>query len=784
MKTQSSTHNDAKLRERPAKGLLGQKEKHDSARKHVTGEAKYVDDMPEIIGTLYMAVGCSELPYADILELDLSDVTFSPGVVDVISFKNIPGETDIGPVFKGDPLFADKQVEYVGQALFAVVAQSYTQAKKAIQQAKVKYLPLEPVLTIEQALNKNFHVLPEHVMQKGDVKNALLQAEHIIENDVYIKGQDHFYLETQVSYVVPGEDKSMMVYTSSQHPSEVQKLVAEVLDLSINHVQVEVRRMGGGFGGKETQAAPWACMAAIFASRLKCPIKARLDRQDDMKMTGKRHDFLNRYKAGIDKEGKILGVNIKLAAKCGYSPDLSNAIVDRAMFHSDNAYHYPAAHVRGIRSKTHTVSNTAFRGFGGPQGMTIAEYLIDDIARKVQKDPLDVRKINLYKNGDSTHYGQVIENYDMLDIIETLEQDCDYRKRRQSIHKFNKEHHYIKKGIALTPVKFGISFTAQHLNQAGALIHIYTDGSIHVNHGGTEMGQGLYTKVAQVVASEFNVDIETIQVSSARTDKVPNTSPTAASSGSDLNGKAAQNACLTIKERLVAFACEKFSVEPDQVEFINNHVQITHSEWNKAFIFQEFIQLAYEHRISLSASGYYKTPKIFYDREKSQGRPFFYYALGAACSEVVVDVFTGEYKVTRTDILHDVGQSMNPAIDIGQIEGGFIQGMGWLTTEELTWDEEGRVVSNSPANYKIPTVADIPEIFNVNLFKRPNEESTIYFSKAVGEPPLMLGISVWMALRDACASLADYQWAPRLNTPATPENVLFAMEQARRYKGA
>ncbi len=775
-------------RERPAKGRSGKSVQHESAEKHVTGDAIYIDDMPELPNTLHVAVGQSTEAHANIKSMDLSAVKAAPGVVDVVVLDDVPGEKDIGPVFKGDPLFADGKVEYIGQPLFAVAANSFEEAKRAVQLAKVEYEVLDAILEVEDALKQQHFVRPTHSMQKGDYETAIANAPRQLEGELYVKGQEHFYLEGQVSYVIPTEDQGMKVFTSTQHPTEVQKLVAEVLDLPINYVQVEVRRMGGGFGGKETQAAPWACMASLLAHRLRRPIKIRLARQDDMVMTGKRHDFLNRYRVGFDDQGRLLGSDIMVAGKCGYSPDLSDAIVDRAMFHSDNAYNLQDTRVVGHRCKTHTVSNTAFRGFGGPQGTVIAEYIMDDIARAVGRDPLDVRYDNLYKDGDTTHYGQTIEHYLMPQLLKQLEAESEYRARRKAINEFNEKNTYKKRGIAITPVKFGISFTVQFLNQAGALVHVYTDGSVHLNHGGTEMGQGLFTKVAQVVANEFNIDLDMVQVSSTNTEKVPNTSPTAASSGTDLNGKAAQNACITIKNRLIEFAAEHFSVAKTDVRFQNNHVVITHNgegqdgkeEW---IGFGPFVEMAYMNRVSLSSTGYYSTPKIHYDRNTATGRPFFYYAMGAACSEVEIDTLTGEYDVLRTDIIHDVGKSLNPAIDIGQIEGGFIQGMGWLTTEDLSWDEKGRVVSNGPASYKIPTAADMPNEFNVRLFDRPNEEDTIYHSKAVGEPPLMLGMAVWLALRDAAASVADYKVNPPMNTPATPECVLNAVMYAQQHKG-
>ena len=762
-------------RKRPAKGKSGKDVMHESAVKHVTGEALYVDDMAELDGTLHVAVGQSAKAHANILSMDLSAVRASEGVVDVITLDDVPGLKDIGPVFAGDPLFADGKVEYVGQAMFAVAAKTFEQAKRAVKLAKIEYQELPAILEVKDALKEEFFVRPTHTMKKGDFRTAIDGAPNKLKGELYIKGQEHFYLEGQVSYVVPTEDRGMRVYTSSQHPTEVQKLVSEVLDLPINYVQVEVRRMGGGFGGKETQAAPWACMASVLANKLRLPIKLRLPRQDDMVMTGKRHDFLDTYEIGFNDDGKLLGSNIMVAGKCGYSPDLSDAIVDRAMFHSDNAYNLQDTQVTGHRCKTHTVSNTAYRGFGGPQGTVIAEFMMDDIARAVGKDPLDVRYTNLYQNGDKTHYGQPIEDYHMRDLMKQLEDESEYRQRREDITAFNKANKYKKRGLALTPVKFGISFTVTFLNQAGALLHIYTDGSIQINHGGTEMGQGLFTKVAQVVANEFDVDLDTVMVASTNTEKVPNTSPTAASSGTDLNGKAAQNACITLKARLVEFACKHFEVSADAVRFENNHVVVTKDGEEQWTGFGPFCELAYTNRVSLSTTGYYSTPKIHYDRSTANGRPFYYYALGAACSEVEIDTLTGEYDMLRTDLLQDVGTSLNPAIDKGQIEGAYVQGMGWLTTEELNWDDTGRLISNGPASYKIPTAADMPKVFNTKLYDRPNAEATIYNSKAVGEPPFMLGMAAWMALRDAAASVSDYKVNPPMDTPATPERVLDAV---------
>ncbi|ONF43867.1 xanthine dehydrogenase molybdopterin binding subunit [Marinobacter lutaoensis] len=764
---------------RSARGVAGSASYHDSAWKHVSGQARYIDDLPRPEGLLYAAVGHSAQAHARILSMDLSAVAAYPGVVAVVTAADVPGHLDIGPVFPGDPLLAGEHVEYVGQPLFAVAATSHDTARKAARLAKVEYQPLEAVITVEQALARQRFVRPSQRQQRGDPDRALAEAPHRLRGEQRVGGQEHFYLESQACLVEPTEDGGMFVHTSSQHPSEVQKLVAEVLGLPIHEVQAEVRRMGGGFGGKETQAAPVACIAALLAHVTGRPVSYRLARADDMIQTGKRHDFYNTYDIGFDDDGRIHGADIMVAGRCGYSPDLSDAIVDRAMFHADNAYFLDNARVVGHRCKTHTVSNTAFRGFGGPQGMMVIEQAIEDIARHLGKDPLDVRLLNCYRPGrDTTHYGQVIEQHVLPTLMASLAESAEYRRRRREIADFNRTSPVLKRGLALTPVKFGISFTAKHLNQAGALVHIYTDGSIHVNHGGTEMGQGLYIKVAQVVATAFQVDLDRIKVSATRTDKVPNTSPTAASSGSDLNGMAALDACEKIRERLIAFAADHGSVPEDQVQFHDNQVRIG----DRRMPWPEFIQAAYLNRVSLSSSGFYATPKIHYDATTGTGRPFLYYANGAACSEVVVDTLTGEYRALRTDILQDVGRSLNPAIDIGQIEGGFVQGMGWLTTEELVYHEDGRLLTTGPATYKIPAVSDCPPDLRVQLLAdSPNHEATVFHSKAVGEPPLMLGISVWSALRDAVSSLTGYRFSPPLDPPATPETVLNAVAASQQW---
>ncbi|GAA6185940.1 MULTISPECIES: xanthine dehydrogenase molybdopterin binding subunit [Alteromonadaceae] len=771
-------------------GKIGTSSKHDSANRHVTGKAIYVDDKNLPANTLFAAIGTSKIACGQIQKLDLSKVWASPGVVDVITVEDVPGHTDIGPVFKGDPILTSDQISFNGQAIFAVLATSTRLARQAVLNAEIEYSPSSATLSTEEAHQKQEFVRPAHKMQQtlpSQIKNNNIEQ---IESCLEVGGQEHLYLEGQVSVAIPQEEDRMMIYTSSQHPSEVQKLVAEVLDVSINKVTVDMRRMGGGFGGKETQAAQWACIAAILAHRQSVPVKIRLPRMQDMQVTGKRHPFTNKYKVNIDQNGLIQSSEFEINGDCGHSPDLSDAIVDRAMFHVDNGYYLGQTEVVGHRCRTNKVSHTAFRGFGGPQGMIVAEDMLDKIARHRKIDPLTARKRNLYQNVgvNETHYGMPIGQNVLPDLLEKLEHSSDYWNRRKQIQEFNQSSPIIKKGLALTPVKFGISFTAKHLNQAGALLHVYTDGSIQVNHGGTEMGQGLHTKVAQVVANEFGLPIDKIEVTATRTDKVPNTSPTAASSGTDMNGKAAQNACIEIKQRLAPLMLALFarqsaqqqntnqqSVSVNDVEFVDQHVCIQDFK----IPFAELIQAAYFERISLSTTGFYQTPKIHYDRETGKGRPFFYFAYGASCSEVLIDTLTGEMRVERVDILHDVGNSLNPAIDIGQIEGGFIQGMGWLTSEELLWDKTGKLISNNPATYKIPAIGDTPREFNVELYPHANTENTIYNSKAVGEPPLMLAISVWCAIKDAISSVSNYALDPQLNTPATPEKILKACQNIR-----
>ena len=769
----------AKRAARTPKPQIGEPLPHESGKLHVTGEALYTDDIATPANTLHAYVGLSQATHARIKNLNLDAVRKAPGVVCVVTDSDIPGSSDIGPVYPGDPLIAGDNVEFRGQILFAVAAVSYKAARRAARLAEVEYEMLPAILDSQTAHELGSYVRPMHCQKRGDAEAAIAAAPLQLEGEFRSGGQEQMYLEGQVSLAIPDEDERMLVYSSTQHPSEGQKLVAEVLNIPLSHVTVQVRRMGGAFGGKETNANQWACLAALLAHKTSRPVRLKLSRAEDFVLTGKRHPFLSKYRVGFAPNGEILGLEIDLLGDCGMSADLSDAIVDRAMFHIDNCYFLASVTVRGYRVKTHKVSNTAFRGFGGPQGILAIENIIEEIASATGLDPLVVRQKNFYgrsANRDTTHYGQRIEQHIIQPLVARLVIQSEYQKRKDEIHQFNQGSAVLKRGIAITPVKFGISFTVTHLNQAGALLHVYTDGSVQLNHGGTEMGQGLYTKVAQIVATTLQIDVGNISCTATRTDKVPNTSPTAASSGSDLNGMAAKQAAETLKHRLREFAAKQFAVDITAVQFAEGNVHIG----DDILTFAELARLAYLNRVSLSAVGYYRTPKIHYDRKLAQGRPFYYFAYGAAVSEVIIDTLTGEYKVQRVDICHDVGESLNPALDMGQIEGGFIQGMGWVTNEELIWDGDGKLLTDGPANYKIPGVGDTPVEFNVELLPdSPNIEATIFHSKAVGEPPLMLGISVWAALRHAIASLGGHQFSPQLSVPATPEKVLLSCDAVR-----
>ena len=758
--------------------FINEKRSHDSAKKHVSGYANYTDDIDEPNGTLYGAVGWSKEAHALIKKIDLKEVRSSEGVITVITAKDIPGRNDVGPVFDGDPIFPTKKIEFFGQPLFAVAATSTELARKAVLKAKITYRILKPIITIKEALKKRSFVLRGKKIQKGNPTNAILKSKNILKGNFTTGSQEHFYLEGQVAFVIPKEDNDLLVYSSTQHPSETQQIIAKILNKKSNSITVLVRRIGGGFGGKETNFLT-SGICALLASKTNKPVKLRLDRDDDIILTGKRHDFYSEYKVGFNDLGVIEGLKIKLASRCGMSPDLSGAINERALLHIDNAYFLSNVQVQNYLCKTNTVSSTAFRGFGGNQGMMAIENIIDNISRHLKKDPAEVRKNNFYKkdNKNITHYGMKIEDNVIQEIFSKLIKKSNYKKRYSKIKKFNLNNKFLKKGIAITPVKFGISFTTIHLNQAGALIHIYTDGSVYLNHGGIEMGQGTNTKIAQLVANAFGLSFEKIKISSTNTTKVPNTSASAASSTTDLNGAAALNAVSKIKENLEKFIKKKYNIKNTKNVIYKKGL----IKFNKRlFKFDSIIKEAYLNRISLSSSGFYSTPKINFNKKKFTGRPFLYFCYGASVTEVTIDTLTGENIIDRVDILQDAGKAINPALELGQIEGGFVQGQGWLTMEEVNWKPNGQITTVSPSTYKIPAASDIPKKFNVEIFKNgKNKENVVNKSKTTGEPPLMLAMSVFYAIKDAVASVGEYKVIPKLDAPATPEKILMSLKELK-----
>ncbi|HLQ17849.1 MAG TPA: xanthine dehydrogenase molybdopterin binding subunit, partial [Tabrizicola sp.] len=799
---------------------MGKPLPHDAAPLHVTGQARYVDDL-SMANALHLAFGLSSVAHGEITGMDLSAVRAAPGVVAVLSAEDFDEMPDCSPSAADEPLLAVGKVHYVGQPVFLVVAESHLAARKAARLGKVSYRELPALLTVDDALaaNSRFEQGPV-VWAKGDAARAIEKAPRVVDGSFEVGGQEHFYLEGQVAAAVPQEGGDMVVHSSTQHPTEVQHKVAHALHLPMSSVRVEVRRMGGGFGGKESQGNALAIACAVAAKVTGRPCRMRYDRDDDMVITGKRHDLRIKYRAGVDDEGRILGLEFTHLFRCGWSQDLSLPVADRAMLHSDNCYHLPHIRIESHRLKTNTCSATAYRGFGGPQGMVGIERVMDHVAFVLGREPLEVRKANFYRGmsdvgasgGDisasmkaeggakggevdltsrgaalpvgshdlpsdgrvqTTPYHMPVEDFIGHELVAELERTSDYRARKAAIAEWNARSPVLKRGIALTPVKFGISFTLTWLNQAGALVHVYQDGSIALNHGGTEMGQGLFQKVAQVTASVFGLDVGMVKITATDTGKVPNTSATAASSGSDLNGMAAKAAAETIRGRLAEFIAEKHQVEPAAVRFVDGTVRVAGEVYDWARV----VAWAYQARVSLSSTGYYATPKIVWDRVKGTGRPFYYFAYGAAVTEVVIDRLTGENRILRADLLHDTGTSLNPALDIGQVEGAYVQGAGWLTTEELVWDGKGRLATHAPSTYKIPACSDRPDVFNVALWGKANREDSVGKSKAVGEPPFMLGISVWCAIKDAVASLADYRRHPDIDAPATPERVLWGVEQ-------
>jgi len=761
---------------------------HESAALHVTGEALYIDDLPSSPSLLIGRVVYSPYAHARIVSYDLTKAREAPGVVAVLSAKDIPGHNQMGPVVKDEPCLAAEGVTFIGQAVFLIAARTDAQCRAAEKLIDVKYVPLEAILTLEEAIAANNLLGPPRRMQRGDVEVALGSAPHVLKGELRTGAAEHWYLETQAALCVPGEGPEMTVYSSSQNPSETQKLVAEVLGVKKKDVVVEVRRIGGGFGGKETQGNHVACWSALLCRATGCPVKIRLFRDEDMIMTGKRHRFLTRYEVGFDDQGKLLGVKFELNSDAGAATDLSFAIMERAMFHCDNAYYVPAIDVTARVWRTNLPSNTAFRGFGGPQAMAAMETVIDRVARYLHKDAAEIRQANFYglEQDNVTHYGQVVENNRLHTIFDQLMKSSEYAARRKAVQEFNAANEFWKKGLALTPVKFGISFTTSHLNQAGALVNIYSDGTVLVNHGGTEMGQGLHTKIQQIAATELGISIDRVRVNATNTSKVPNTSPTAASTGTDMNGMAVKQAVETLKDRIAECVAALFNErDPSAVHTakgdccFESDVIFDSRHPERRIGFAEAIPQVIVRRVSLSATGFYRTPGIGWDKTKGVGTPFRYYAFGMAVSEVLVDTLTGAMTLLRTDILHDAGDSINPGIDTGQIEGGYIQGLGWCTTEEIKWDSAGNLMTHSPDTYKIPTAKDIPIDFRVTLLEQATNPNAIYGSKTVAEPPFMLGLSTWMAIKDAISAVANHTVEPEYALPATNEVILLSIEKLR-----
>ena len=752
---------------------------HDSAVKHVSGFAEYTDDIKDLPGTLYGAIGWSKKAKAKIKSIDLNEVKKSEGVIAVVNYSDIPGRNDVGPVFDGDPIFPKNEINFYGQPLFAVAATTTELARKAVLKSKITYRDSEPIVTIDEALKKKSLLFDIKKIKRGNASKVINSSKNILKGNFTTGSQEHFYLEGQVAYAIPKEDNEFLIYSSTQHPSETQQIISKMLNQKSNSITVLVRRIGGGFGGKETNFMT-SSICSLLSFKTKRPIKLKLDRDDDIIMTGKRHEFKSNYKVGFDDNGLILGLKIKLASNCGMSPDLSLAINERALLHIDNSYYIKNLEIENYLCKTNIVTSTAFRGFGGNQGMMAIENIIDNISRYLKKDPADIRKLNFYQKqkNNITHYGMKIEDNVINEIFDRLLIKSNYKKRFKSIKKFNEKNSFQKKGIAITPVKFGISFTTIHLNQAGALVHIYTDGSIHLNHGGIEMGQGTHTKIAQLVAHSMGVPYEKVQISTTNTSKVPNTSASAASSTTDLNGAAALNAVSKIKKNLEKFIKTKYKIFSKQAPLYKNGYIIF---GNRSFKFEKIIKEAYLNRVSLSSSGFYSTPKIKFNKKTFKGRPFYYFCYGAAVSEVTIDTLTGENKLDRVDILHDAGNTINPSLELGQIEGGFVQGQGWLTMEEVKWKPNGQITTCSPSTYKIPAVSDIPSKFNVDIFKEGmNKEEVVNKSKTTGEPPLMLAMSVFFAIKDAISSVGEYKIIPNLNAPATPENILNSINKIKR----
>ncbi|MBP0494828.1 xanthine dehydrogenase molybdopterin binding subunit [Pararoseomonas indoligenes] len=747
--------------------------RQDSALKHATGEARFADDLPMPPSLLHAALVLSPVAHGRLAPIDLSPAFATPGVVAAIGPGDIPGRNDIAqPRRAQEHMLAEGLVEYWGQPLAIVVAETRDAALAAAAAVRPRIEPLRPVLSVEEALDAGSFLFPPMVMARGDAAAALAAAPRRLSGTFQANGQEHFYLEGQIALVVPGEDGELTVHSSTQNPTEVQVMVARVLGCDHNRISVQVRRMGGAFGGKESNASWVAACAAVAARRTGRPVKLRLGRKQDMAATGKRHPFLYRWQAGFDDTGRILALDATMAADGGHSVDLSGGVVFRSVTHGLNVIDVPDVTITGVACKTNTVSNTAFRGFGGPQGVLLMEDVTHGIARALGTTQEAVRERNLAggENNAITPYGQALEGDLLRQVWAECRDGAEWDRRRAQVDAFNAGHEVVRRGLGSFLLAFGISFGIMSMNQAGALVHVYEDGSIRLNHGGTEMGQGLFIKIAQIVAGVFGVPVERVRITATSTAEVPNTAPTAASTGTDLNGWAAQIAASTIRTRMAEQAAADWGVTPDEVRFEEDEV----FAGNHRTGFGELAHRCVQNRVSLSSTGFYKTPGIHWDPAAMKGEPFFYFSYGAAVAEVELDLLTGEHRLLRADMVQDCGRSLNPSVDRGQIEGAFVQGLGWLTCEELWWDAEGRLRTLGPSTYKIPGSRDVPPVFNVRLLEgAPARADTVFRSKAVGEPPLMLATAVWNALRDAAG-------ADRLDLPATPERLLMAARAGRR----
>ena len=762
---------------------------HESGHLHVTGEAVYVDDMLSSSTTLEGYVLYSKYAHALIRQVQIEEAQKFPGVFAVLTFKDIPGHNQMGPVVKDEPILAENKVECIGQAVVLIAAENEDIARRAAELIRIDYERMEPIVSIDQAMEKGELIAPPRKIERGNIDEGLEESVSVVEGDLEIGGQEHWYLETQTALAVPGEDDDVTIFSSTQHPSETQLLVAEALGITEKEVEVQVRRMGGAFGGKETQANHTAIWSALLAKATRRPVKIRLFRDDDQKMTGKRHRYKTFYKAGFNHDGVLIALELELNADAGYCSDLTMAVLERAMMHSENSYYIPNIRIIGKAWKTNLPSNTAFRGFGGPQGVATVEHVLDRIARYLGIDASIVRQRNFYHDSEAniTPYGQLVNNNRLHTIYKQIMESSNYEKRRKIIDHYNEQNEFSKKGMAVTPIKFGISFTTSFLNQAGALVNIYKDGSILINHGGTEMGQGLHTKIHNIAAMELGLDLNFIKVNATNTSKVPNTSATAASAGTDLNGFAVKNAIDKLKQRLFDTISIEFKNKYDidlislqEVVFEHNRIVLSNDK-DKGLEFKDVIFKAYLNQVSLSATGFYKTPEIHFDREKGKGKPYHYFAYGMAVTEVTLDTLTGFHKMDRVDIVHDVGDSINCRIDKGQVEGGFIQGVGWCTTEECKWDEEGNLLNHSPDTYKIPNIQDMPDDFRVTLLENASNDNTIRKSKAVGEPPLMLCFSCWLAIKDAISAIGNHGIEPEFSLPATNEVIVLSCDSMRKH---